>query len=327
MAKNEGVSLGMVSGLIQALAAATNVDPAVIALAVSAWLDDHPEATTTVEDGSITYAKLAEAVQEKIDEVDTLSEAIAPLTPAATSGDVGKFLKAKTVSGGKVTEYEFGSAGGGGSVDLFYVTPEDYGAVGDGTTDDSQAIQDACDAGYEVRFGDNKTYYVPTPVEINHDVHLIGGENTVIKTETVSGSLNNVFVVSGTLKKTTTLTTDYTSAGNTDNSGNMWTLDDMDGINAGDIMVVKAEDQFYSYTRQYYYLGMTLLVGDKDDDHIYTTDSMPWDMELTNDVSVRVYSAPTAIIENLNFVADRDSIGGYKYFISLNACKNSVIRK
>ena len=46
-------------------------------------------------------------------ETEALKEAIVPLTPAATSGDVGKFLKAKTVSGGKVTEYEFGSASGG----------------------------------------------------------------------------------------------------------------------------------------------------------------------------------------------------------------------
>lgn len=38
------------------------------------------------------------------------------LQPTATSGDVGKFLKAKTVADGKVTEYEFGSGGGGGTV-------------------------------------------------------------------------------------------------------------------------------------------------------------------------------------------------------------------
>ena len=48
----------------------------------------------------------------------TLSSAIAPLTPVATSGDVGKFLKAKTVSDGKVTEYEFGSGSGGGGAEI-----------------------------------------------------------------------------------------------------------------------------------------------------------------------------------------------------------------
>ena len=46
----------------------------------------------------------------------SLLNAINVLQPTATSGDVGKFLKAKTVADGKVTEYEFGSGGGGGSV-------------------------------------------------------------------------------------------------------------------------------------------------------------------------------------------------------------------
>lgn len=45
-----------------------------------------------------------------------LLNALNVLQPTATSGDVGKFLKAKTVADGKVTEYEFGSGGGGGSV-------------------------------------------------------------------------------------------------------------------------------------------------------------------------------------------------------------------
>ena len=47
-----------------------------------------------------------------------LSSAIVPLQPSATVSDVGKFMKVKSVSGGKVTEYEFGSASGGGSSDL-----------------------------------------------------------------------------------------------------------------------------------------------------------------------------------------------------------------
>lgn len=53
------VSVGLVVGLIKALA---SVDPAAITSAVDAWLDAHPEATTTVEDGSITEAKLASAL-------------------------------------------------------------------------------------------------------------------------------------------------------------------------------------------------------------------------------------------------------------------------
>ena len=216
---------------------------------------------------------------------------------------------------------------GGGSVDLFYVTPEDYGAVGDGVTDDSQAVQNAVNAGYAVYFESNKTYYLASTVTIDHDIHLFGGENTVIKTKTPSGGIvNNAFWIEGTLKKTTTLTTNYSAAGSTDNSRNQFTLSDMTGINIGDLLIIKATDQYYSYARQYYYLGATLLVSDIYDEHIYTSIGMPWDITNTENVSVEVYSAPTAIIENLNFVSDRDSRGNYKYFITFIYTKDCIAR-
>ena len=45
---------GKTIALIKALGG--NIDPAQIEQSVADWLDDHPEATTTVEDGSITKA-------------------------------------------------------------------------------------------------------------------------------------------------------------------------------------------------------------------------------------------------------------------------------
>lgn len=44
--------------------------------AVEDWLDDHPEATTTVEDGSITEAKLASALKAKINNTSGLTDDI-----------------------------------------------------------------------------------------------------------------------------------------------------------------------------------------------------------------------------------------------------------
>lgn len=47
--------------------------------AVTDWLDDHPEATTTVADGSITNAKLDASLQTAIDDVGNLNDAMADL--------------------------------------------------------------------------------------------------------------------------------------------------------------------------------------------------------------------------------------------------------
>lgn len=106
------------SGKILALASAvqTPADPEVIEAAVSDWLDDHPEAVAPIDDtaGEGDTDKLWSA-DKTAGEVTTLSEAIAILEPAASASDVGKFLKAKTVADGKVTEYEFGEASGGGA--------------------------------------------------------------------------------------------------------------------------------------------------------------------------------------------------------------------
>jgi len=84
--------------------------------AVSDWLDDHPEATTTVQDGSLTYEKLVTGT-------------------------------------------------------LNFVTPEMFGAKGDGITDDTQAVQLAVDTGLPVfgkgvyRIGEpNREYYYPVTI-------------------------------------------------------------------------------------------------------------------------------------------------------------------
>lgn len=70
------------SGKIIALARAVapKIDPETIESAVSDWLDDHPEATTTVEDGSITKAKLDSDLQETVDDVGDLKNEINGLT-------------------------------------------------------------------------------------------------------------------------------------------------------------------------------------------------------------------------------------------------------
>lgn len=84
------MNIATVVGLIKSLA--PGVDPADVEQAVSDWLNDHPEATTTVEDGSITEEKLAQDVLADLAEIEELKEAIEKLpdieTPEETDADL-----------------------------------------------------------------------------------------------------------------------------------------------------------------------------------------------------------------------------------------------
>lgn len=53
--------------------------------AVSDWLDEHPEATTTVQDGAISYAKLNGSLQENVDSIASLKEMIATTEASSTA--------------------------------------------------------------------------------------------------------------------------------------------------------------------------------------------------------------------------------------------------
>lgn len=60
-----------------------------------------------------------------------------------------------------------------------YVTPEYYGAVGDGTTDDRQAIQNAIDSGKHVLFVD-KSYRISSALVIKSNTWLTGQGTTIL---------------------------------------------------------------------------------------------------------------------------------------------------
>ena len=94
--------------------------------AVDIWLHEHPEYITTVQDGAVTTAKLAD-------------EAV---TSAKVDTD---FLE---------------------TILNAYVTPEQFGAVGDGTTDDTAAIQAAINSGKMV-LGSRTTYKTTSALVFN----------------------------------------------------------------------------------------------------------------------------------------------------------------
>ncbi len=69
-----------IAALVKTLAPVA--DQETVDSAVETYLDNHPEATTTVQDGSITEAKLASALAQKVNQVTSLSDEIADLWSA-----------------------------------------------------------------------------------------------------------------------------------------------------------------------------------------------------------------------------------------------------
>lgn len=154
--------------------------------AINKWLDDHPEATTTVADGSLTYEK-----------------------------------------------FVLGTLG--------YVTPEMYGAKGDGVTDDTTAITNAFNSGMLV-FGQG-TYKFSSfgdPSDPTAELKLYGGEyvgsiwckNLIAENVKFFHSQDNVSNLLVTVRNT-----DSSIIRNCVFDGDSSTIEDLLGVSGSNIVV------------------------------------------------------------------------------------------
>jgi hypothetical protein len=92
---------------------------------------------------------------------------------------------------------------------LGYVYPEDFGAAGDGTTNDTTALQNAINTGRDVYLAAGKTYLHTTALSITTNNQWFGGPG-ILKT---SGAINGVSV--GGASKGVKLSLNFNSPGQT----------------------------------------------------------------------------------------------------------------
>ena len=169
----------------------------------------------------------------------------------ATSEDVGKALLVKRIVNGEVIEWEFGEAGGESVAPevieeivedwldahpeatttvpdnslvidkmvigtLGYVTPEMFGAVGDGSTDDTSAFSQACNSGKPVVLTQGKTYKIDT-VTVTSPLIIIGNFATV--STTASSSVKSTFIIRANAISATISDVNFTTTLGIDTTG------------------------------------------------------------------------------------------------------------
>ena len=158
--------------------------------AVEGWLDDHPEATTTVADGAVTTAKLyngavttdkvtdgsitddklastgikAEVTNLKTDLQEAIDEFAVPTQEAVDNWLEAHPEATTTVEDGSLTEAKFTDALKLKTI-KDYVTPEMFGAKGDGATDDTTAfkncVADCVSKGLKLYVPKGQTMFIP----------------------------------------------------------------------------------------------------------------------------------------------------------------------
>ena len=195
-----------------------------------------------------------------------------------------------------------------------FVTPEMFGAVGDGVTDDTAAIQAAINAADKVVFG-NKTYLV-NKVQFDKSVELVGGTDTVIRTQT----RKHAFYCSANPKATLTMTEDYVWTDYTGNCGSTRiAVSDASQVEIGNVLKIVAGNQLYHPNRPYYYKGATVLVTDVDRENNIVSIGfvIPFDI-LADGTRIEVYKGNTLRMHNINLKSelhDGDTVSSFGVYI------------
>lgn len=279
--------------------------------AVAAYLDEHPEAL----DQAAIEAMFGDQLDGIEEDVGGLKSAIEDLEAGSLSAVGASIGQVPTADG--AGSWEWGDSG--------FVTPEMFGAVGDGVTDDTEAVQAAINTGRKVLFS-NKTYLI-TPITIAKSSDLLGEDGAKI----VTAQHTNALTFLPALKNRLYMAEDYDHLDYTSDSGvSRIKLTSLGNVAVGDLVYVYATNQSYIQARQYYYKGCTALVTDVDTESnsIYINFAMPFDIEADGTV-VDVYKPLNVRIQNIDFESslDLEAITGsagvriwYSAFCGISKC-------
>ena len=189
-----------------------------------------------------------------------------------------------------------------------------YGAVGDGVTDDTTAIQNAIDTMNEgeILIFPTGTYKITQKLSCTKNI-IIYGCNSTIET-----SCAGAFEFTGTLKTTKTVTADYVETA----SKTALVLNNVTDIAIGDLINVKSTE-LYDTSKLYYFKGGNALVTGISGNNVYMNLVFPFDMTAAS-ISVEIYNPIEVKIYDLQ-LSGQSNLTDTDYGIIIAYSKNSYI--
>lgn len=177
--------------------------------AVTDWLDEHPEATTTVEDGAITYAKLDSNLKGTVDEVGELKSEIDDANSAANSGIMKLHLVPNTyITGTGVEAYyngwsstDFVNVIPGGSLHVTAQNRLTYNAFYDENKTFITGGTFTIDIGYNNITVPNNAYYCRISGKSEHMENVVVYTDVKVKVSALEGSTSFYYDIINTKVK------------------------------------------------------------------------------------------------------------------------------
>jgi polygalacturonase len=198
------------------------------------------------------------------------------------------------------------------------VNVKDYGATGDGVTDDTVAIQAALDANKPI-YIPTGTYKITTTLEVTgQNVHITGdGKESIL--DTASLAVDELYAIKINGDGLTLLETNPTAitAGDTE-----ITLSSAPSVSVGDTIVIhNPTDYSYSPARDYYTAGEQITVKSVDGNTIYFT-SGTYDSYA---IGVNIYKKDSVSVTLRDFQVIGSPTTLSEYGLYLSYCRNVTV--